>query len=106
MTPDDHLLASLAAALAPARAAALLARLPGARGLPAHAAARAGAPRAERLRALAAALAASRGSPARAEAAAAGERPRVAALLRRLGSGASTPPGVSPLLLRLLRERL
>jgi hypothetical protein len=108
VTEADRRLAVLAAALARERAAALVLRLatPAAADAATHARALAEAPRAERLQALAAALSGSACSlRARGEAAAAAERPRVAALLVSVASGA---PAVTaaPVLVRLCRERL
>lgn len=109
MTEEDHAVATLAAALAPASAAALLARLASADA--SEIAARAGRlavlPRRERLAALALAIASAAGVPpaSRAAAAAARERPPVAALLGTLARGRA-PAGASPLLVRLCRERL
>jgi hypothetical protein len=104
----DRRLAALAAAFAAGWAPALLARVSGPRAL---AGARdadrlASAPRRERLAALSAAMSI---DPARtrtaAEAAAAREGPRVAGLLRALGSGA-VASGASAALVRLCRERI
>lgn len=101
-------LVALAALFAPERAAALLGRLAGPDG--SRAAARAAllsaAPRRERLHALAAALGGRGDRRARAAAAAGVERPRVAAMLRRVGEDPSTGAERSPLLGRLCRERV
>lgn len=108
MTDADLRVATLAALFAPASAAALLGRLggPGAACAVDHAARLALAPRRVRLDALAAALFADApAARAAAEATSRLERPRVAALLRALASGAPTPE-VAPALLRLCRERL
>lgn len=108
MIAADRRLGALAALFAPGRARALAARAsdPGALASLEDSARLATAPRRERLAALATAVSADPGaSRACAEAAAALERPRVAAVLRALGSG--TPaPDVSPPLLRLCRERV
>ncbi len=108
MTDDDRRLASLAAAFAPERAPALVARLSGAvsRDVVSHAARLAAARREERLRSLSEALAFAY-DPAHVEAAAAQERPLVAAILRALSAGDCTAgTGASPVLVRLCRERL
>jgi hypothetical protein len=106
VTDGARRVAALAAVLAPARAGALLARLPEA-GAPESAAALAAAPRQDRLRALAGALAADPGEArARAEGAAAAERPRIAALLRALAAGEPTAPAASSVLMRLCRETI
>ncbi|WP_242356211.1 MULTISPECIES: hypothetical protein [Anaeromyxobacter] len=105
MNPADRLLASLAAAFAPQRAAALLARLGSAdlREVRAHAERLAPGSRAERLAALAAALAAAhRGAPTPPAPA---ERPRVAEILRAVRRGLPAPTA-APALARLCRERL
>jgi hypothetical protein len=98
--------ATLAALFAPDRAAAILGRLSAADApeAVARAAALATAPRRERLLALSAALAREgEDAPAHHTAAAALERPRVAAVLRRVAAGGDV---ASPLLRRLCRERL
>jgi hypothetical protein len=107
VTEADLRVATLAALFAPASAAALLGRIgASASSAVAHASRLAGAPRRVRLDALAAALRADLPAcHAAAEAAARLERPRVAALLVALASGAPTP-GAAPPLLRLCRERL
>lgn len=105
----DRRVATLAAVFAPAAASSLLARYAGEGGaeLVAHAARLVSAPRAERLRALAAALTPDAGlALAAAEEAAPGERPRVAAVLRSVASGAAPAANASPVLLRLCRERI
>ncbi|MGC3997848.1 MAG: hypothetical protein QM767_10300 [Anaeromyxobacter sp.] len=100
MSPEDRRLAALLAALLPARAAAVLARGPGAAAQ--EAARLAGLPRQDRLAALERAL--EREGAADPAATAALERPRMAAALAELarGGGAELPP----VLVRLLRERL
>ena len=96
------LLAALAAAFAPARAASSLARAPDP-ATATDAARLAGLPRPDRLDALARALAAGPPRSPRARAlAAAAERPRLAEMLRRADQGA--PP--AGLLARLIAERL
>ncbi len=108
MTEDDRRVASLAAAFAPDRAPALVARLSGAvsRDVVSHAARLAAARREERLRSLSEALALAP-DPARVESAAALERPAVAAVLRALSAdGWTGGTGASPVLVRLCRERL
>jgi hypothetical protein len=109
VTEADRALAALAAVFAPARARELLARLaaPGGGEPAALAAGLAAAPRAERLARLSAALAPGDAS-ARAddEAVAAAERRPVAACVRLVAAGAPPPPGASPVLVRLCRERL
>jgi hypothetical protein len=108
LTERDGKLAALTAAFANERAPALLSRLAGSCAVAAvEAAGRlAAAPRERRLVALAAALSGDAdGGQASADAAAALERPRVAAVLRALGAGA-LPPGASPSLVRLCRERM
>jgi hypothetical protein len=98
--PPRPLLAALAAAFLPGRATACLVRHPDP-ALARAAAELAPRPRSERLTALSEALAGSpRPSPAAREAAAAGERPRLAAMVR---SGEEARDG-SPLLRRLLME--
>lgn len=106
MTPGERLLASLAVAMAPDRAAPLLSRLgsAGARLVRAHAERLVPAPRGERLAALAAALAAAHAAAARPPPPA--ERARVAEVLLALRSGHLPGPAVSPALARLCRERL
>jgi hypothetical protein len=103
VTPGDRRLVALAAALLPDRARALLGRAP------ASAAAEEGGrlaalPGPERLAALAAALHVHR-APARAALVTAAERATVGAHLAALARG-EVPSGVTPALLRLLRERL
>ncbi|WP_242346461.1 hypothetical protein [Anaeromyxobacter terrae] len=105
MNPSDRLLASLAAAFAPERAPALLARLGSAdiREVRAHAERLAPGSRAERLAALAAALAAAyRGAPVPPNPS---ERPRIAEILRAVRRGLPAP-AVAPALSRICRERL
>jgi hypothetical protein len=107
VSPADRLLAALAAALVPERAAVLLARLGSADAgtARAHAERLAAASRAERLSAVAAAVAAVHGgAPGRPSSP--GERPRVAGVLRALRGGLGPGPAVSPALLRVCRERL
>lgn len=106
MTPADCRLAAAAACLAGPRAAALLARA--SKEAAAEAARLAARPRGERLRALGAALegAAPASRSERARELADRERPRVAALVDRLGHGSQPGPGVAPALARLVRERL
>jgi hypothetical protein len=105
VTDADRSVATLAAVFAPARAPALLGRLgaPGAAGAIAHAVRLASAPRGERLRSLAAALVAGSAAAGRARAVAALERERIAAVVRAPPGAARD--GVSPVLLRLCRER-
>lgn len=108
MTDGDRRLASLAAAFAPQRAPALVARLSGACAPDAarHVAHLAAAPREERLRSLSEALAFVL-DPALVETAAALERPAVAAVLRALSAdGCTSATGASGVLVRLCRERL
>jgi type III secretion system YscQ/HrcQ family protein len=103
MTPGDRRLAALAAALAKGRAAELLARGAG-QACAAEAARLSGLSRAERIGALAASL----GGQPRTFAAVgrtSRERPRIAALVRAIASGAPPREGVSPLLARLAREQ-
>ena len=106
MTARDRLV-TLAALFAPDRAA-LLGRLGRRRGRRPRRAG--GAPRGRLPARAARALAAALGDPvarrARAAAAAAPERPRVAAVLRRLAEGLADEETVSPVLRRLCRERL
>jgi hypothetical protein len=107
-TARDRRLAALAVAFAKGRAPALLSRLSGPRAV--AAAESAGrleaAPRHDRLAALAAAMSRDPGPPlASSEAGATLERPRVAAVMRAIASGAP-PPGASAPLVRLCRERL
>jgi hypothetical protein len=99
--PEDTLLCALAAAVAPRRAADWLRRAP-APGSAEAASRLALLPRAVRL----AALAAAAPPPRRHPTAPAAERPRVAAVLAALASGRAPAPGVSPVLLRVCRERL
>lgn len=107
MTAAERRLAATAACLAGARGASLLARGP-ATAAQAEASRLAGLPRGERLHALAAVLGWT--SPealgARAREVAGRERPRTAALISRLGQGGAPGPGISPALVRLVRERL
>ena len=106
MSPADRLLAALAAAFAPDRAVALLARLGSADAgsARAHAERLAPASRVERLAAVAAALAAVHAvAPARTSAAP--ERARVEGVLLALRRGL-VPAKVSPALVRICRERL
>jgi hypothetical protein len=104
----DAGLAALAAVFAGGRAPSLLSRVSGPLAVAGveEAGRLAAAPRRERLAALSAAMSV---EPERiraaAEAAAALERPRVAALLRSLGSG-SPAPHASAALVRLCRERI
>jgi hypothetical protein len=108
LTLRERRLAALAAAFAGARAPALLSRVSGPRAVAGveDAGRLAAGPRHERLAALSGAMSIEPGrDEATAEAAAALERPRVAALLRALGSG-SPVPQASPPLLRLCRERI
>jgi hypothetical protein len=108
LNAPERRLAALAAAFAAERAPALLARASGAGALAvAEEAARlASGPREGRLAALAASVPLDEGAArAAAEAAAALERPRVAAVLRALGSPSRAPRASAPLL-RLCRERL
>jgi hypothetical protein len=101
LTPEDTLLCALAAAVAPRHAADWLRRAPTPGS--AEAAARlAPLPRAVRL----AAVSAAAPPPCRSPAAPTRERLRVAAVLAALASGRDPAPGVSPVLLRLCRERL
>jgi len=102
-------LVAIAALFDPDRAAALLGRLaaPDAPEAAALAARLAAAPRRERLHAFAGALGSAHGGRrARALAAAALERPRVAAVLRRLAQGGADAELASFLLVRLCRERI
>lgn len=103
----DRRLAAAAACLAGPRAAALLARGPSDQAA-AEAARLAAGSREVRLRALGAALEGA--NPAhlreRAREVAGQERPRIAALVARLGQGGSPGPGVAPALVRLVRQRL
>lgn len=108
MSARDRRLAALAAAFAAGRAQALLSRLSGPRALMGvrDADRLASAPRRERLAALSAAMSVEPGrARTSAEAVAALERPRVAALLRAVGSGSAAPGASSPLV-RLCRERI
>jgi hypothetical protein len=108
MSPGERRLAALAALFTPGRAAVLLGRVraAGASGTVAHAERLAAATRRERLQALAAAMTVETESArARAEDAAELERPRIAALLRGLEAGA-TSPAASAVLLRICRERI
>jgi hypothetical protein len=103
----DRLLASLAAAIAPQRAAALLARLGSADAgqARAHAERLVPATRAERLSAVAAALAAVHAGTSR-RPSPSGERTRIGNLLLTLGRGLVLADPVSPALVRICRERL
>jgi len=107
----DRLLASMAALFAPERASAMLARLaaPGARAASAHAASLATLPRRERLQGLSAALAAVLAPDAtavRSEAVASLERSRISGIVRAVAGASVAPGAVSPIVLRLVRERL
>ncbi|HSD19218.1 MAG TPA: hypothetical protein VLC54_04235 [Anaeromyxobacter sp.] len=107
MSPADRLLASLAAAIVPERAAALLARLGSADAGQARAHAERLAPtsRAERLSAVAAALAAVHtGAPERP--AASCERARVGGVLLCLRRGLLPHAAVAPALVRICRQLL
>ncbi len=109
MTEADRRVATLAAVLAPERAAAILARLrtPEAAEASAHAVRLAAAPRRERLQALSRALAPDPAAlRARADAAARAERSRVASLMRALAAGTAGTDGPSAIILRLCREKL
>lgn len=109
MTARARRVAALAAVFAPSTAGALLARMadPDAADALAGAGALASASRRDRLRALAGALAADPElGRARADGAVASERPRVAALLRAVAAGEPSPPGASPVLVRLCREAI
>ncbi|ACG71980.1 conserved hypothetical protein [Anaeromyxobacter sp. K] len=106
MTGADRRLAAAAAALAPGRAQALLARGPSPAASE-EAARLARLPGGARLDALAAAVEPAPGERrARARAVAAAERPRVARLLADLALGGAPPAGVAGALVRLCRERL
>jgi hypothetical protein len=103
VTSGDRRLAALAAALAPADAPRIISR-GRSPACAAETARLAALPRTDRLAALAAALAvpaaaADRHGSQRAE------RPRIASLLSDVGGGRTARPGVSPLLLRVIRER-
>jgi hypothetical protein len=102
VTGADRRLAALAALFAPEDASALLAGLgePFADDVARRVARLAEAPRQERLAALGAALASDGPDPA---GAAGGERPRVAAALRRVASGSATEARA---LRRLVAERV
>ncbi len=107
MTDADRRIASVAAAFAPERAPGLVARMSGtgASGSVSHAARVAAAPRYERLLALSAALTFAV-DPAHVEAAARLERPAVAAVMRALAADERAAPSVSPVIVRLCRERI
>jgi hypothetical protein len=106
VSPADRLLASLAAALAPERAAAFLARLCSADAGQARADAERLVPtsRAERLSAVAAALAAVHTGAERP--APSCERTRVGGVLLALRSGLVPHAAVAPALVRICRELL
>jgi hypothetical protein len=110
VTEDDRRVAALAALLAPTRALCVIARVatPGARELADHVGRLLAAPRRERLQALAASLAHDGRVHASADALAAVERRGIAAVLRGLAAGAwdDREVRVSPVVLRLCRERL
>jgi hypothetical protein len=113
VTERDRLLATLTALFVPERAAAMLAHLaaPGALEASAHAASVATLPRRERLQALSAALSAAlspdvAAATARADAVASSERSRIGAIVRAVAAGSFAPGAVSPIVLRLVRERL
>jgi hypothetical protein len=104
----DRGLAALAAVFAGGRAPALLSRVSGPLAVAGveDAGRLATAPRKDRLAALSGAMSFEpKRVRAAAEAAAALERPRVAALLRALGSGSPAPRSSAPLV-RLCRERI
>lgn len=106
MTPADRRLAAAAAAIASLRAARLLSRGPCPEAA-AEAARLASLTRDGRVQALAAAMqVAAPDRRARSEQAAARERPRVGALLRRLGQGRAPDQAVAPVLRRLCQELL
>jgi hypothetical protein len=108
MTPRERTLAALAALFAPARAAALAARIgsPAARDVAAHAARLAAAPRRERLSSLAAALATDQVAGARSRIDPASlERPAVACTMADIRSGGDAPRA-SAALVRLCREQM
>jgi hypothetical protein len=110
VTEDDRRVAALAALLAPTRALCVLGRLatPSARELADHAGRLLAAPRRERLQALAASLAHDGRPHASAGSVAAVERKAIAAVLRALAASTWDDRGVrvSPVVLRLCRERL
>jgi hypothetical protein len=103
MTPADHRLAALLAALAPGRASALLARCGAGRDAVDEARRLAALSRRERLAALGRAVADPPGSGGIAPE---HERPRLAAVVERVAAGLPPPASVSPLLVRAVRERL
>jgi hypothetical protein len=106
VTPSERRLAAVAAVFAPQAAARLLSRAPSA-ACAEEATRLSTLSRADRIAALSTALADPQPvPPARGPGAPDAERPRLAALLAEVAAGRAAGPGVAPLLLRIVRERL